>query len=393
MDINDELPASAPKGGRSRSGAARMGQLTPEERRDLAKRGAESRWAQKKSLSGNSGIVFYQSDDKKTRIDVLVEDETVWLSQAQMAELFQTTRPNVTTHIKNIFIENELAESSVSKESLLTAMDGKGYQTKLYNLDVIISVGYRVKSHRGTQFRMWATQRLREYIVKGFSLDDERLKNAGTRNDYFDELIKRVREIRTSERNFYRKITDVYATSIDYDAHSPLTSKFFATVQNKFHYAIHRHTAAELIAERADANKPNMGLTSWDGERIRKSDVCVAKNYLNQDEIEGLNLLVDQYLSFAEFQAKQRRPMHMADWIRKLDDFLKLNDQEILTHAGSISKKISDEIAEREYEKYHLKQKAIQKDADISDFDRYVRKIESERSSPSKQQEDVGEGW
>ena len=209
----------------------------------------------------------------------------------------------------------------------------------MYNLDVIISVGYRIKSHRGTQFRIWATQRLREYIIKGFALDDQRLKNAGTRDDYFDELIQRVRDIRTSEKNFYRKVASIYATSIDYDAQSPITQKFFATVQNKFHYAITGHTAAELIAERADAEKPNMGLTSWDGERIRKADVSVAKNYLNPDEIEKLNLLVDQYLSFAELQAKERRPMHMADWIKKLDAFLTLNERDILTHAGSVSRK------------------------------------------------------
>ena len=366
------------KSGRARSGQARMGKLTPEERSKLARLAAVRRWAE--SRPQNPSVILYQSEDKKTRIDVLLENETAWLSQVQMAELFQTVRPNVTNHIRNIFAEGELDEASVSKESLRTASDGKSYQTKLYNLDVIISVGYRVKSHRGTQFRIWATQRLKEYMVKGFALDDERLKNAGTRNDYFDELIKRVREIRTSERNFYRKITDVYATSIDYDAHSPITGKFFATVQNKFHFAIHHHTAPELIAERADATKPNMGLTSWGGERVRKADVTIAKNYLSQDEIESLGLLVDQYLSFAELQAKQRRVMHMHDWVSKLDDFLKLNDREILTSAGKISKKLADEFAEAEYAKYsHFR--ALEKQGDISDFDRYVRRIESERST------------
>jgi len=285
-----------------------------------------------------------------------------------------------------------LRKTSVSKESLLPASDGKQYQTKLYNLDVIISVGYRVKSARGTQFRIWATQKIREYIVKGFSLDDERLKNAGTRDDYFEELIQRVREIRTSEKNLYRKITRIYALSIDYDSKSPLTQNFFRIVQNKMHYAITGHTAAELIAERADASKPNMGLTSWEGERIRKADVVVAKNYLKPTEIQSLTLLVDQYLAFAEFQAQQRRPMYMEDWIKKLDAFLRLNEQDILTHSGKISKKISDEIAEREYDKFHMLQKA--KETDISDFDRYVRRIEMERSSHDGSLEDPEtESW
>ena len=228
-------------------------------------------------------ILIYQSPDGKTRIDVTLANETVWLSQAQMAELFQTSKQNISLHVRNIFEEKELEEKSVVKESLTTALDGKRYQTKFYNLDVIISVGYRVRSHRGTQFRIWATQRLREYIVKGFTLDDERLKEGGRRNDYFDELIERVRAIRTSEKNFYRKITDIYSTSYDYDSDASITHHFFATVQNKFHWAIHGHTAAELIAERADARKPNMGLTNWKGEQPRKVDVTVAKNYLSEE--------------------------------------------------------------------------------------------------------------
>jgi hypothetical protein len=296
-----------------------------------------------------------------------------------MAELFQTSKQNISLHVKDIFEDTELEEVSVVKEYLTTGPDAKNYQTKFYNLDAIISVGYRVKSPRGIRFRIWATQRLKEYIVKGFALDDERLKNAGTRNDYFDELIKRVREIRASEKNFYRKITDVYATSIDYDAHSPVTETFFATVQNKFHYAITNHTAAEIIVMRADANKPNMGLTSWEGERVKKSDVSHAKNYLNQEELESLNLLVDQYLSFAELQAKQRKAMHMSDWVRKLDDFLRLNDREILTNAGRIKARIGKEIAEREYDKYSTLQKAIGT-SEVSDFDKYVRRVQAQRS-------------
>ena len=358
-----------------------MDKLSPEERRELATLAAKRRW----SSVGPSdpSIVIYQSEDRTTRIDVRIEDDTVWLSQAQMADLFQVTRPNISIHVKNVFGEGELQESATVKQYLQVQNEG-GREVQraveLFNLDVIISVGYRVRSHRGTQFRIWATQRLREYIVKGFSLDDERLKNAGTRNDYFDELIKRVREIRTSERNFYRKVTDVYATSIDYDAQSPITGKFFATVQNKFHFAIHHHTAPELIAERADATKPNMGLTSWSGEKVRKADVTVAKNYLLEDEIESLGLLVDQYLSFAELQAKQRRVMHMHDWVAKLDDFLKLNDREILTSAGRISKKLADEFAEAEYVKYS-RFRALETPGDLSDFDRYVRRIEAQRAT------------
>ena len=359
-----------------------MNKLSPEERRELGKLAAERRWGS--GGTTNPGIVIYQSEDRKTRIDVRIEDDTVWLSQAQMAELFQVTRSNISVHVKNVFAEGELQERATVKQySQVQNEGGREVQRalELYNLDVIISVGYRVRSHRGTQFRIWATQRLKEYIVKGFSLDDERLKNAGTRNDYFDELFRRVREIRASEKNFYRKITDVYATSADYDPHSPITETFFATVQNKFHWAITGHTAAELVSERADATKPNMGLTSWDGPRIRKSDVSHAKNYLTPEELLSLNLLVDQYLSFAEFQAMQRKVMHMSDWIRKLDDFLKLNERDILNHAGRIKARISKEFAEQEYEKYWTRQKTIEQTADVSDFDKYVRKIQSDRSA------------
>lgn len=355
-----------------------MDKLSPSERSELARIAAKKRWGS--NTGREPSILIYQTEDTGTRIDVRLEDETVWLTQAQMAELFQVSRPDVTMHVGNVFAEGELYENSVCKESLHTAGDGKKYSNKFYNLDVIISIGYRVKSHRGTQFRIWATQRLREYIVKGFTLDDERLKNAGTRNDYFDELIHRVREIRTSERNFYRKVTDVYATSIDYDRDSPMTEMFFATVQNKFHYAIHQHTAAELIAERANADKPNKGLTSWDGTAIRKSDVTVAKNYLTQEELEVLSLIVDQYLSFAELQAKQRRVMHMKDWVKKLDDFLTLNDREILDSAGKISKMLAREIAEAEFDKFEAKQRALHPESHLSDFDRYIRRIESQRS-------------
>jgi hypothetical protein len=256
---------------------------------------------------------------------------------------------------------------------LTTAQDGKNYLTKFYNLDVIISTGYRVKSNRGTQFRIWATQRLREYLIKGFVLDDERLKEA--RNDYFDELLERVRDIRTSEKIFYRKVTDIYATSIDYDPGSEMTQKFFAAVQNKFHYAIHGHTASELIAERADSHKLNMGLTSWKGAKIRKSDVTIAKNYLSENEIKQLNLIVDQYLSFAEFQALQRKPMSMKDWIKKLNDFLTINEREILSNTGRIQKELGGDIALREFDKYREIQKQKELENPSSDFDKAVKKI------------------
>jgi hypothetical protein len=326
-----------------------------------------------------SEILIYQSPDGRTRIDVTLADDTVWISQSQMAELFQTTKQNVSLHVKNIFEEKELREPAVVKECLTTAQDGKQYRTKFYNLDVIISVGYRVRSHRGTQFRVWATQRLREFIVKGFTLDDERLKDGGRRNDYFDELIERVREIRTSEKNFYRKITDIYSTSYDYDPNAAITHRFFATVQNKFHWAIHGHTAAELIAERADSRKPNMGLTHWKGDRPRKVDVTVAKNYLTAEELGMLNLIVDQYLSFAEFQARQRKPMYMGDWAKKLDGFLRLNERDILDNAGKISSRLGEEIAYKEFEKYWERQKQVERGDAVSSLEDSVQKTSLQR--------------
>jgi hypothetical protein len=335
-----------------------------------------------------SEILIYQTPDNRTRIDVRLEEDTVWLTQGQMEDLFQTSKQNIGVHIKNIFQERELMELAVVKESFTTAKDGKPYRTKLYNLDVIISVGYRVRSHRGTQFRIWATQRLKEYIVKGFTLDDERLKDGGTRNDYFDELIERVREIRTSERNFYKKITDIYSTSYDYDPNAPITTQFFATVQNKFHWAIHGHTAAELIAERADARKPHMGLTNWRGDRPKKADVTIAKNYLTKDELKMLNLIVDQYLSFAEFQAGQRKPLYMRDWVKKVDDFLRLNERDILAHAGRISAQLGAEIAQREYEKY-WKQQEIEKADSITVLEASVTVIRRKtEKKPSRNKKD-----
>jgi len=328
-----------------------------------------------------SELLIYTSPDGRTRIDVQLDDNTVWLSQAQMVELFQTTRQNINLHVKNVYEERELDPTSTVKESLTVQSEGGRVVRRtinLYNLDVVISVGYRVKSHRGTQFRMWATRRLREYIIKGFTLDDERLKDGGTRNDYFDELIERVREIRTSERNFYRKITDIYATSYDYDVDAEITHKFFAMVQNKLHWAIHGHTAAELIAERADSRKPHMGLTSWRGDKVKKSDITLAKNYLKSDELEMLNLLVDQYLSFAELQARQRKPMYMKDWERKLNEFLKLNERDILNHLGKISARLGDEIAGREFEKYWANQQKAEI-AGVPDLEKSVKRIRKTR--------------
>lgn len=321
-------------------------------------------------------MILYEGDGG-LRIQVRLKDETVWLTQDEMAELFDKGRSTITEHIQNIFKEGELTEKAVCRDFRRTGSDGKDYQVKHYNLDVIISVGYRVKSVRGTQFRIWATQRLREYIVKGFTLDDERLKE-GKRNTYFDELIERVREIRTSERNFYQKITDIYTTSVDYDPKSHLTQNFFATVQNKMHFGIHGKTAAEVIAERADASKPNMGITCLEGQKIHKKDVFVAKNYLTKDELSELNLIVDQYLSFAELQARNNKAMAMADWVRKLDDFLRLNEKEILENKGSISKKLADEKAGEEFEKFKK-----QEDAKfVSDFDKSVEKfIEGEKEA------------
>ena len=306
---------------------------------------------------GKSEIILYVTEDRQTRIEVRLEGETVWLTQAQMAELFQTTKQNISLHIKNIFKDQELRENSVVKDYLTTAADGKKYHTLYYNLEAIIAVGYRVKSHRGTQFRIWATERLREYIVKGFTMDDERLKQRGG-GTYFEELLARIRDIRSSEKVFWRKVLDIYATSIDYDPNTAMSQEFFATVQNKMHWAAHGHTAAEVIAQRVNSAHPTMGLTSWTGRSPRKSDVTIAKNYLNEQELEALNRIVTAYLEFAELQARSRKPMYMRDWIIKLDDFLKLGERDILTHAGSISHEHAVAKAENEFEVFQKKQLA-----------------------------------
>lgn len=306
-------------------------------------------------MENKGEILIYQSPGGETKVDVRLEDETVWLTLNQLSELFQKAKSTISEHISNVFEEGELQASSTVRNFRTVQQEGKrkvNRDTEYYNLDVIISVGYRVKSHVGTHFRIWATQRLRDYIIKGFVLDDERLKLA--RNNYFDELLSRIRDIRSSEKVFYRKVCDIYATSIDYDAGTKTTHDFFATIQNKFHWAIHAHTAAELIKIRADATKPNMGLTNWPGEQIKKQDVIIAKNYLVSEELDHLNRIVTQYLEFAELQALQRKPMYMKDWITKLHGFLTLNDREILESLGNVSHEDAEKHAFLEFEKYKM---------------------------------------
>jgi len=299
-------------------------------------------------------IILYQAENGETKIEVHLEDETVWLTQLQLATLLQTSKQNIGQHLKNIFEEGELEENSVVKKFFTTASDGKRYQTNFYNLDAIISVGYRVKSHVATRFRQWATEQLREYLIKGFVMDDERLKQRD-QDTYFEELLARIRDIRSSEKVFWRKVLDIYATSVDYDSRTETSRHFFSVMQNKMHWAAHGHTAAEVVVKRAKAEDPNMGLTSWSGENIRKSDVSIAKNYLSAEELDTLNRIVTMYLEFAELQALSRKKMYMNDWISKLDDFLKISERNLLSHAGKISHKNALEKAYKEYEKYHQK--------------------------------------
>lgn len=328
-----------------------------------------------KSTTQDSQIVIYQTDDGQTKVSVQFVDETVWLTQKIMAELFDVDRTVITKHLQNIFTENELREKSVSAFFAHTATDKKTYKTKFYNLDAIISVGYRVNSIRGTQFRIWATARLCDYIIKGFALDDERMKQGGDRGRYFEELLQRVRDIRSSERNFYQKVTDIYTTSIDYRKDDQMTKDFFATVQNKMHFAVHGHTAAEIINERADSAKPQMGLTSFKGKYVTSVDIKVAKNYLSEKELHQLNLIVSLYLDFAELQATNERPMKMAEWITKLDEFLKLSEKKLLTNFGSVSADSAAKKAESEFAKY----RTIRDKKYISDFDRQIKKLQKSK--------------
>lgn len=321
-------------------------------------------------------IIFYTTPAGVTRIEVFFQDETFWLSQKHMAELFAVDVRTISEHLQNIFKSGELVEEAVIRKIRITAADGKKYLTNFYNLDAIISVGYRVNSREATQFRIWATQTLREFIIKGFVLDDVRLKQ-GSRfgQDYFDELLERIREIRASERRFYLKITDIYEQcSIDYDKNAEVTRSFFKTVQNKLHWAITGQTAAELIASRADADKPNMGLTTWKkapGGKILKSDVKIAKNYLAEKEIKELERIVSMYLDYAENQAARQIPMRMADWVQKLDAFLQFNEYEVLTNAGHVSHAVAKQLAEDAYSRFRVSQDQ----AFESDFEREVKQL------------------
>jgi hypothetical protein len=319
---------------------------------------------------GQAPVLLYRTEDGTLRMDVRTDGETVWLTQEQMSMLFDRERSVITKHIGNVFEEGELEQGSNVQELHIAHSDKP---VKLYSLNVIISVGYRVKSKRGTQFRIWATNQLREYLIKGFALDDRRFKENSALDRYFDELVERIRDIRTSERQFYRKVTDIYSTSIDYDPDVDATRKFYATVQNKFHFAITGHTAAELIGGRASAEQPNMGLTNWPGERILPRDVTVAKNYLNEDELKQLNNIVEQYLAFGESQALRKKPMAMKDWIEKLHGFLTLNEREVLEGLGHLNKVEADEHALREYYKYREANK-LGPDHE-SDFDKAVKRL------------------
>jgi len=339
-------------------------------------------------------LLIYQ--DGALRVQVRMHGQTVWLTQAAIAELYQTTSQNITMHLKGIYLDGELNEGSTCKEFLQVRREGaRDVQRKIkhYNLEAILAVGYRVRSGRGTAFRQWATARLSELLVKGFTMDDERLKAGQTLgDDYFDELLERIRDIRASERMFYQKITDIYATSIDYDPRSDITQTFFATVQNKLYWAIHGHTAAEVIHQRADASSQNMGLATWKNAPhgpIRRTDVTVAKNYLTEKEISELNRIVTMYLDYAEDQARRRKPMYMSDWAKKLDAFLEFNERDILTHAGKISPKMAEEHASKEFEQYEAKRRRLEASTPTSDFDRFV---EQSKKLEGRQKKDLSEG-
>jgi hypothetical protein len=335
------------------------------------------------NIENTSDFLFYNSNNGKVKVQIILGDDTVWATQKTISDLFGTSRENITQHFSNIFESNELQEISVCKEILHTANDGKKYKTKFYNLDAIIAIGYRVNSYQATQFRIWATKILKEYLIKGFALDDERLKQGNKLfgKDYFSELLERIREIRASERMFYKKVTDLYAESIDYDAYAPITKKFYAAVQNKLHWAIHKHTAAELITQRANSEIPHMGLTSWKnaekGGKIIKTDVIVAKNYLSKDEIDGLNRLVNMYLDYAENLVKRGIVLKMQDWVERLDLFLQFNEYELKRDAGKISHEIAAQLAEEQYSKFRI----IQDKEFKSDFDKLLEDVSDKQNS------------
>jgi hypothetical protein len=341
-----------------------------------------------KAEKPNEGeLILYQTQAGTVRIEVLYQSDTFWLNQKKIAELFGVDIRTISEHFRNIFASGELSEQAVLRKIRTTAADGKNYLVNFYNLDAIISVGYRVNSAQATQFRIWATQTLREFVVKGFVLDDERLKfNKRFGKDYFDELLERIREIRASERRFYLKITDIYEQcSIDYDKNAEITQTFFKTVQNKLHWAVTGQTAAEIIAERADAHKPSMGLTTWKNiphGKILKSDVSIAKNYLIEKEIKELERIVTMYLDYAENQASRQIPMRMADWVAKLDAFLTFNEYQVLSNAGSVSAEVAKRLAEEQYETFRIQQDPMFE----SDFEREIKRIEG-RQKPKEEQQ------
>jgi len=345
--------------------------------------------AKKKNITSESGfneILLYTTPNGKVKVEIYLQNETIWLTQQKIADLFGVNRTVVTKHLKNIFETNELDANSVSAKIAHTAADGKKYLTQFYNLDAIISVGYRVNSTQATAFRIWATERLKEYIIKGFTMDDERLKNPNNifGKDYFEEQLARIRDIRSSERRFYQKITDIYTQcSADYNVNTQSTKDFFATVQNKLHWAITGQTAAELIAARADSTKENMGLTTWKNApngSIRKTDIGIAKNYLNEKELDGLNRIVSMYLDYAESQAQKGVVMYMQDWIKKLDAFLQFNETAILTHQGKVSHEVALALAENEFEKYRIAHDKILE----SDFDKAIKQLETPKPKNKK---------
>jgi hypothetical protein len=332
-----------------------------------------------KTITTESQFLLYTTEDGHQRIEVMLDNNTVWLNQTDLTELFQTTKQNISLHLRNIYTEGELSRESTVKEYLTVRREGKRQISRgieYYNLEAIIAVGYRVRSHRGTQFRQWATERLNEFLIKGFVLDDERLKEGrhlGT--DYFDELLERIRDIRASEKRFYQKIRDIYKLAVDYDPKAEETLEFFSIVQNKLHFAISGKTAAELIAERADSSRPNMGLTSWKGSRVRKHDVTIAKNYLNKDELDQLNRIVVTYLDYAEDHAMRRRQIFMRNWREKLDAFLQFNERDILTDAGKVSKAVADRLALEQYEIFHAHRLSHEADAEALEDDAELRRI------------------
>ena len=327
-------------------------------------------------LPTNSQLIIYQTEDGQTKIDVRFDGDTVWLTQTALAELFQTTKNNISQHVKNVFEEGEVDQRATVKKFLTVQTEGQREvkrELEYYNLDLIISIGYRIKSRVASAFRIWATKHLYEFIVKGFVMDDERLKNPDLPFDYFEELTRRISEIRTSEKRFYRKITDIYATSVDYDPTNENSILFFKTVQNKVHYAITGSTAAEIIAGRVDSKKPNVGLINFRGSKPTKEEIVIAKNYLSEQELLVLNNLVEQYLVFAEGQAMQRVPMYMKDWIDKLHGFLQINNKDILKDAGKVSHELAKELAEKEFDKYYKKSLKAPSKADV-DFETFANK-------------------